>query len=161
MVELLRDIPVRYRKYWKPIEHLPAVLAHFTSAQNANAILETGHILAHDPSPRDWHGLPAVYMVDPTHPAFSERYKKSLAYHFCSKGGPDIHVLQIQPEGQLYRCTIPKKASYCLSLSSIPADRIVWTGPIPLKDDFLWASNDNDREKRHGIIIGIPSIFFG
>ena len=95
------------------------MLAHYTSPENLQAILQTGHIRPHDPAPRDWEGLHAVFMCDQSDPSYTARIRELLSGHFHERSR-DICVIYIRPPAPLFRCTLENRRSYYISLAPIP-----------------------------------------
>jgi hypothetical protein len=116
-------IPEQWRKFWQPVEIAPSSLVHYTSPENAKAILNSGCIEPRDPAPRDWHGLKAVFMCDTTDPSYLDRLQLLLTEHFFSKSHI-LHALEISPQTNLFRCTLPERRSYHIALTPIKRESI-------------------------------------
>ncbi len=111
-------IPEPWRPFWERVETHPSRLIHFTTPQSAEKIWLDGHIKPTDPAPRDWAGLCAVFMCDPSDPSFDERFNGSLLDHFF-RHSTVIDALEISPQTPLWRCMIPERASYYISLEPV------------------------------------------
>lgn len=91
--------------------------------------MRSGYIKPMDPAPRDWEGLHAVFMCDPEDATFGQRFRSLLSEHFFARSRI-IDVFEIKPEGQLYRCTVPFKRSYYISLDQVTTDRCLSHRPF-------------------------------
>lgn len=116
-------IPTQWKEFWEPVSTPPDLLVHYTSPECLQGILQTGHIRPHDPAPRDWHGLQAVFMCNVRDPTYAARFRELLTAHFHERSR-DIYAIYIRPPGPLYRCTMENRRSYYISLSPIPTSAI-------------------------------------
>ena len=113
-------IPAPYAKYWRPFR-TNGNLYHITTQANLESIRRHG-LLPRDPFPRPWAGMKAVYLADPTEPAYIDAQRHVVA-HVRAKGGEPV-LLKIHVPSQLYKSSDPSRSFQVISLDRIPPESI-------------------------------------
>ena len=114
-------IPHQYAEYWVPFT-TTRDLHHVTSASEVDAILHTG-LRPHDPHPRPWAGMKAVFLGDPAAPTYA-RSSPAVIDHVRQRGGDPVLIV-VSTSADLFRCCEPGRTFQIACLTTIPPNDIV------------------------------------
>ena len=116
-------IPLEYRSLWRPFQANGMTLFHLTTQANLESIRLAGQLIPKDPAPRNWAGMSAIFLANPSDPIYARSLPHVLAH--AQKKGDRLVRLYIETENSLYRSTDPERTFQVMSLDPISTADIV------------------------------------